>query len=535
MKFIVTGAINFGSYKEITLDLESAGLSLIYGPTGSGKSTLPDIPAWVLFGKTAKDGNADEVRSWQTEKEEATEGFVTLETNAGVIAVSRIRGSQKQNDLYWTEEDSQEKIRGKDLVDTQKLLNERLGYDFNTYLSASYFSEFSPTASFFVANAKDRREVFEKITDLSLPVKLLDRISDEKKQTKETIKAAESSLATIEGNFSTLRSSYQEVYARHKRWDSDQLSNIAKLKDLSENHERAAAIRKEDLESKSKTWDSYHRQKLKEVNTKLEGFDSSKACVTCGYDPKGEFRESTLSAIISQKRQLEQQENPYKTQLQSLSEDDKNYQKERLQEERLKENPHQSMVLSMAQQLENKKKQKEQGRQDLQTVNIYYQDLELLSDLTQQLRALLLEKSVKEAEVKTNDYLAKFFDAEIQVTFSLQNPDKLKVDLQKNGYECSYKQLSKGQRQLLKLCFAVSIQKISSAQLKTTFDCLWFDEALDGLDSDFKVKAFSLFEHLAQEHSSVFLIEHAPEFQELFSNKYKVSISSDISEVIRES
>jgi DNA repair exonuclease SbcCD ATPase subunit len=69
MRILSCQAQNFGSYKELNLDLADIGLSLVYGRTGSGKSTLPDVVAWTLFGTTAKDGAADDVRSWQAGSE----------------------------------------------------------------------------------------------------------------------------------------------------------------------------------------------------------------------------------------------------------------------------------------------------------------------------------------------------------------------------------------------------------------------------------------------------------------------------------
>ena len=40
-----------------------------------------------------------------------------------------------------------------------------------------------------------------------------------------------------------------------------------------------------------------------------------------------------------------------------------------------------------------------------------------------------------------------------------------------------------------------------------------------------------MFEELSAEHSSVLLIDHAPAFQNLFANRYKVTMESDISTI----
>jgi ABC-type lipoprotein export system ATPase subunit len=95
---------NFGSYKHLEFDFNSNGLTLISGPTGSGKSTLCDIVPWILFGRTSKGGAVDEVRSWDAE--EATTGTLMLHG----ISITR---SRKPNDL------TIDGRRGKDLNDTQ--------------------------------------------------------------------------------------------------------------------------------------------------------------------------------------------------------------------------------------------------------------------------------------------------------------------------------------------------------------------------------------------------------------------------------
>ena len=63
---------------------------------------------------------------------------------------------------------------------------------------------------------------------------------------------------------------------------------------------------------------------------------------------------------------------------------------------------------------------------------------------------------------------------------------------------------------------------------------LFLDEALDGLDVNLKVKAYALFEKLSQEHSSVLVIDHAPELQALFHQKFHVELVGDVSQIEEE-
>jgi DNA repair exonuclease SbcCD ATPase subunit len=157
-----------------------------------------------------------------------------------------------------------------------------------------------------------------------------------------------------------------------------------------------------------------------------------------------------------------------------------------------------------------------------------------IQDLSLSLRGALLQKAVKDIETATNLCMETYFDAELRVTFELEGSDSLKVGIFKSGYEASYKQLSKGQRQLLKLSYSVAVMKASSNIAGTHFSTLFFDEALDGLDAELKVKAFTLFESMSQDHETVMLIDHSPDFHQLFTTKFHVTLDGDESSIEEE-
>jgi DNA repair exonuclease SbcCD ATPase subunit len=157
--------------------------------------------------------------------------------------------------------------------------------------------------------------------------------------------------------------------------------------------------------------------------------------------------------------------------------------------------------------------------------------LETLSDLTLKLRAQLLSKATKQIEHRTNNILDKYFDGEFRVEFSLEGDDNLTISITRNGNSCNFTQLSKGQRQLLKLSFAVSVMDIAANEAGIFFHTLFFDEALDGLSPRLKIQSFQLFEELNLTHETLLLIEHSPEFQNLFNTKFNVSIENDKSTI----
>lgn len=659
---------NFGSYQHLELDFSNVGLGLVYGRTGSGKSTIPDMAAWTLFGVTAKDGSVDEVRSWLSPGEPTT-GTLSVELPNGKITVCRTRGKASQNDLYWFEEATPDKLeRGKDIVDTQRKLNQRLGMDSDLFLSGAYFHEFSPSGTFFTAKAKDRRALFERIATLVLPVTLAEKASSERKTAKDSLSKAVSLHDTANGRLQSLKTTFDSSCKSSEAWESSQTSLIQSLGARAERFEtekkekislldlasfsfendkkaqiqaltdKAAAFESHKAhnikaaESLASGFDDLKTQRILEAQTKVEAFEadrnakldawgdelqklhaqikddtdyaaqlgdlkgklqklSAEKCKECGgpkaghgcdtireqitalekarYENKSllqsfdsladkiEALQSTVNPHLSQVErakaetnkflsqielerakthsyaeqilQIRNQENPYPAQI-LQAKDAPNPYISQMAAETEKQNPFKAQLEKLAADIISEQEQVEALAISIQSLEYRVSSLTQLYDLSFELRGELLKKSVRDIETSTNNILDRHFDAELRVAFTL-DADELEVSIKKSGYDCVYRQLSKGQRQLLKLAFVVSIMKASSNRAGVHFANLFFDEALDGLDSDLKVKAFSLFSELETNHESILLIDHAPEFQNLFSKRYHVTMSSDISDV----
>ena len=68
--------------------------------------------------------------------------------------------------------------------------------------------------------------------------------------------------------------------------------------------------------------------------------------------------------------------------------------------------------------------------------------------------------------------------------------------------------------------------KVAANNSQEKFGSVFLDEALDGLDSDLKIKSYSLLQDLAKDHDSVLVIDHATELKEMFERKYKVAMEN---------
>jgi DNA repair exonuclease SbcCD ATPase subunit len=521
---------NFGSYRTLEFDFANQGLTLIHGATGSGKSTLQDAAAWCMFGLTAKGGAVDEIRNWAN-LSDPTEGY--LEVND--IEITRIRG-KGQNDLYWTEVGSEVPVRGKDIPDTQRLLEARLGVTADLYLLSAYFHEFSSSASFFAAKAKERRTVFEGVANLSLPTILAERTAAERKTLKATLQLAQNDISGIKGGIKQAETAVRQALNNVEAWKRTQAILISSLTEKSEGYASQMTELSQELKGRRST--------LKIKATKLSGSRAAAAlaknalelldstpCSECGA-PKEHAERAALVDSIHSLETSAREHDRVQVELARVEKDilklnEPNPHAIRLEEETKRTNPHRKQAKEANDSTKELTSALQHRTATAQRLEADIHALTTLNSLSSDLRGELVKKAVADIEEGTNNSLDKYFDAEIRVQFTLSGSDNLDVEVFKSGYECTYRQLSKGQRGMLRLAFCTALMEVAANNSGVRFSSIFLDESMDGLDVDLKVKAFGLLQELATRHDSVFVIDHSEELKAEFTNKYHVKLVAD--------
>ncbi len=529
----------FGSYKKVIIDLDNKGLCLVSGPTGAGKSTMFDLVPWTLFGVTAKNGAADDVINWQAESE--TTGRVTLLAKGKRITITRVRGKRK--DLCFCY-DGGELIRGKDIPDTQKLINNLLGMTPEVYLASAYYHEFSQPAAFFTATAKNRRQLTEQLADLSFATNLTSNAAEYKKQLKNEILSKKENLLKLRAYLESCKNQKILNKNRYKEWE---IVNKDEGNEELTKYEAGKAKWQKDVEKEIQRTKTSIEEVLKCTNeahtlsTQITGLTSridklsAEICGECG-SPKN---SKQVLVLTKDKHQTEMRLNKIRQAITTAAQLERDI--ERLKKATYpappvfikKANPYQAALLELTDAISQHTLAVEASQQEMAGLIEELENIELLSVVIDDLRAIRIKNTIVELEKQTNKFLSDYFDAEIKVAFTIEDADKLEVIIHKNlGYfVASYQQLSKGQRQLLKLTFSLAVMRTVSNYHGIQPSTIFLDEAMDGLDEQMKAKGLNLLNALTKEYSSVFFIDHSESIKAACNNRYEVSLIDGKSQI----
>lgn len=159
-------AKNFQSWEKLEFPIKD-GVTLLSGynfdddnPEGSGKSASLNAICWCLFGKIPKkDVKIDDIIK-EGETHCAVETFIEHHVIQSVV---RSRGPNK---LYMISHEDK-KVQGKDIRETQKMIEEILGLSFDTYCQTQYFAQ-NYNKKFVSSEQSDRGKILSEIQDLQI-------------------------------------------------------------------------------------------------------------------------------------------------------------------------------------------------------------------------------------------------------------------------------------------------------------------------------------------------------------------------------
>lgn len=510
---------HFGSYDHLHIDFNKQGLTAISGPNGAGKSTICDGLAWVLYGKTAKNGSADDVIPWGNQAK-TTRGTIRFSGN-GASEPGRIVRSRLPNDLFYQMGEGPV-VRRTTIVETQRAIVNLLGSDVDTYLSAAYFHELSPTTTFFSTTPKIRRAICEQLVDLTLAKTIQAKASDSRKALP--LKDLQAKTTSLSSKIEMIQKAEENRKRNQQRWETEReakkLDLAQKYVDFDQSQERII----KQLESKQIAYKFEIEQRIKHLNAKLE---ASHTCYECGAPREQTESEkrliekeinqvwSTRTAYLDQISREKERQNTYADQLDALD---------------AQVNPYNEPYSDASPGLTS---DYQSAKQALEALTEEHSDLTMLETVVEAYRQSAVKDTIKALERQTNAFLDEHFEAEMRVTFDLQPGEKIETTILKDGNTASYTQLSKGQRRVLNLCFGVAVMRQLAETNAFSPSVACFDEALAGMDDTMKGKAFNLLNAIATHYDTVLVVDHSEAFKTSFLRRYEVQLQNGRS-VMRE-
>lgn len=271
-------AKNFLSWKDLNFDV-TKGATLIDGwngddqrSEGSGKSAVLNAICWGVYGKLPKDANVDDVI-----KDGETSCSVVLEFDNG-DAIVRTR---KPNDLFILKAGAT--IKGKDARETQTLIEEYVGCNFETFCQSVYFAQ-NYDKKFLSSNQEDKGKILSSIQNLQV-------FDKARKEVMELLKVEEK-------NFIGLKTKLQVEESNQNNYTSQRALIQSFIQDKIQKHEQQVAM---------------INQQINLLTGNVKSTEASIATV------RGQFEAYNVDALSQDEAELNQAKSQYTTQLSGIT------------------------------------------------------------------------------------------------------------------------------------------------------------------------------------------------------------------------
>ena len=170
IEFTNISIVGFGSVQELTLPLNTKGITVIRGANGFGKTTIFTALVWALYGKNLK-GNPD-VNTWAKVRPKDYKGTkveVFFKSENHIYCVTRclkytgeVHGSKGGNRLIYLVDGDQVSEKGKRSV--QDMIDKSLGMSYTLFINSVMFGQ--GLKRLIQESGTSQREIFEEVFEL---------------------------------------------------------------------------------------------------------------------------------------------------------------------------------------------------------------------------------------------------------------------------------------------------------------------------------------------------------------------------------
>lgn len=517
-KIIIEGFCSIGT---LELPLNNNGITIIKGANGLGKTTIFSALVWVLYGKTLK--GISDVNLWKkfrTKDYKGTKVEIYFESNNSIHKIIRcqnytedVDGAKGGSRLIYLIDAEQVKEKGK--LKLQSLIEKNLGMSYNLFINSVMFGQ--GMKRLIQESGSDKKQLFEEIFELNYISKARKIAQDKYNELRVELDGLMEKLESNQNYIDSILSDLNYTKSKRDNFKSELANKVKSYKDkiiLSTKRvdELALKTNKVDINQHNKTIEDIKRKitlyqnkvsdlkKLQKVplqdlvNEVIELLENKE--YTESISKLKTIRDS-FSSSESYILRISKLQNKLTNEIESKNSLEKTiltlkYAKEEVKslESRLKElksqNPDfESVINKQSKKLENYKKSISQIKSQIQElekqVNLYkWAYSEPFGN--NGIKAFIFESSLSELNNLLSSYSEVLgFNIKFMVDLNSSRKDFV-VNINLEGVEVFYEELSGGQKQLVNLAMALAMNQIITQSKGVNIAFL--DEVFESLSYD---------------------------------------------------
>lgn len=534
----------FCSIPQLELQLNTSGITIIRGYNGFGKSTIFSALVWALYGKNLKgSSNVNTWKKYQTKEYEGTMVEVYFKSQSHIHRVIRclkytpeVEGAKGSNRLIYQVDGDIISDKGKRNI--QDIINRDIGMSYNLFINSIMFGQ--GLKRLIQETGTNQRDIFEEVFDLSYLSRAKKIAQDRFQESNQEYVTATRELNQVIGTLDTLKESQGNIREKQREFEKSISSEVLALrkKKVSLKEERSEV--KEKLANKDSKALSLQISKIeREIKKEKDKLAVAKQATGIPLEElidkiikllsnnKYDASLSELKALkkafgiqeSSKSKILELQDKSSKLSRESYDIRDKQKRVDTLTERirdissqiesKLSEKPD---FESLAKDNKKKISQYESRVSKLKDIQASYGESKDLYQWAYTdplgntgIKSYLFESCLHQL----NEILATYSDTlgfYIQFEVDLKSARKdFKTKIGLDGQEVSYEELSGGQKQLVNLAMAFSMNTLV-AQAQGT-NIAFLDEIFESLSEDNIEIVISLIKKIYKD-KTLFLITH---------------------------
>lgn len=517
-KLIAEGFCSIGS---LDLPLNSSGITVIRAANGFGKSTIFSALVWGLYGKNIK-GNSD-VNTWEKYRPKDYQGtLVEVYFNAQGKTHRIIRCLKYKGEVLGARGNSQifyqidgELVEDRKKRGIQEIITQSLGMSYNLFMNAVMFGQ--GLKRLVQESGTNQRELFEEVFELGYLTKAKKIAQEKYSQSNEQLHQLQNSVMLLQKSLDHLLESQELVIDNKKNYQAKVNEQVQALKDqrkdLKANLKKLEEAKPEGDPEELQRESNAINQKIRDAREKLNaareatGISLETLIMQTIKLLRARKYDASLSQLLTLQKAFTDQEK-YQNKISSLQESysELNNQVLELNKWSRLYTQAQSRVEDLTQRIRDKKydtpdfdsiyqdnqKKIDSARSELKEkeehLNIYKESTELYQWAytdpfgNMGIKSYLFESSLHDL----NEILATYSDVlgfaiEFAVDLSSARKD-FKTYISMDGQTVEYEDLSGGQKQLVNLAMAFSMNTlIGQAQ---GVNIAFLDEVFESLSSD---------------------------------------------------